>query len=185
MSHKFIAFCLFVEALKLTTWLHAWFMVPLGFLLGGIRPGPFRRTQWAGHTYKGVQVTLEEAPQIRARWLWRIYDLPDEPSVGQYEPTVKRIWETFGWYGVVYYQLAFRNVGHGWPYLFRRHSDVYTREGGHPLPGSNTTIKKCGLNFGFRPYADWRAQEDATFSSDPESMLTWYYVPGVWRRIDW
>lgn len=169
--------CLSIMLFKWGCFAHAWFMVPLGFLLGGIRKGPAARSHWAGtgQVYKGKLVSNIAIESIRCSALWRIYDIPDEPSIGQYEPTVFWIYEKFGWYAAVYYQLAFRNVGHGWLHLFaQRKAD------NGDTPQDNRLRKKFGLSYGLRPYVDWRAGGDAMATSrDPIALAGYYFVPTI------
>ena len=176
---------LIVTALKISTWLYAWLLVPVGLLVGGLRKGQPSMTQWAGLHYKGQEVTHVALPRIECRGPWRIFDLPDEPSIGQYEPTVWRVYNRFGWYVTVWYQLAFRNVGHGWPYLWSQWTPWWTLQAGHPLPPSETLGRWLGLYYGWRPYAAWRESPTALGHYDPLSQLSWYYVPWIGVSPDW
>ncbi|MFN3631176.1 MAG: hypothetical protein ACK4XK_14170, partial [Casimicrobiaceae bacterium] len=63
---RFMLFCILIQTLKATTWLYAWFWVPIGMLVGGISKLGNYRTQWAGHMYKGQIATVEKAPRILA-----------------------------------------------------------------------------------------------------------------------
>ena len=164
--------------------------MPIGILLGKIRRGVMSGTQWAGTgaTYKGQVIPTYNAPRIECYGFWRVFDIPDEPSLGQYEPTVDKIYRRLGWVPTVIYQLCMRNVGHGWPYRHAwRPIDPPMTEDGYVkiIPVALTVRKFFGLYYGWRPYADWRNHPLAITRAEPEKFLSYYYVPGVWRKVDW
>jgi hypothetical protein len=189
MKRPSFLLCLLVQALKSCTWLYAWVLVPIGMLVGCIRKGPPSKTQWAcpGVAVDGVPVPMDEIPSIVATGMFGIFDLPDEPSIGQYEPTVHRIYRRFGWHIAVWYQMALRNVGHGWPYRWVQWNSAWTLANGHPLPPFVTVFKLGFLPvcYGLRPYAAWRQHPDAISACNPMQRLSWYYVPWVGIRPDW
>lgn len=187
MSRPSFVFCLFVQFLKVTTWLYAWFLVPIGMLCGGIRKGAPSKTQWAcpGVVIDAVPIPQDEIEGIETTGVFSVFALPDEPSIGQYEPTVHRVYKRFGWYVAVWYQMALRNVGHGWPYKWAQHYEVWTLANGHPLPPHLTLFTFGPLHYGLRPYAAWRQHPDAVGTCDPMQRLSWYYVPWVGLSPDW
>jgi hypothetical protein len=172
---RLIFLSFWAQFLKSTTWLYAWFMVPLGFALGRIRKGPKRQTQWVGlaSSYKGRPIPDEAIESIECRWPFHVFDLPDEPSIGQYEPSVHDIYKRYGWHVAVWYQLAFRNVGHGWPYRWA-------------VVGDDESLYRLGpLYYGRRTYRNWRAKELIGGQDWYNHPLAYYSVPGVWLDIDW
>ena len=120
-------------------------------------------------------------PSIVCSGIWRVFDIPDEPGIGLYEPTVNALYQKFGWWWVVYYQLAFRNVGHGLLYLFAE------RDGSHDLALRKDILKPSPIGsggYGLRPYEDWRAYPDGGDHPDSQPRL-YYYVPALNETMDW
>lgn len=182
MKFPSFAFCLFVHLVKALLFLVAWFMVPLGMWLGKIRQGELRAGQWGGYAWdmNGVGVTGVRVPTIVTEGLWKIFGLPDEPGIGLYEKTVSKIYNAKGWWWTVYYQLAFRNVGHGWLGMFKQ-SRLAGAECEPPV------YKKLGpFYYGLKRYEDWNRydaswtlQENMTYGmyNFPDKTTAYYYVP--------
>lgn len=153
--------------------LTAWLVVGVGILCNKIYKGyPERAGQWSGaatdvngNVYTGAQV-----PQMVCVGFWRLYDMPDEPGIGLYEPTVSAIYNRFGWWVTVYYQLAFRNVAQGLGYAYRAQGVA------NDVPAPQRTWTKFGIRYGYKQYADWRSMsnDEVLAGQQPKS---YYYVP--------
>ena len=178
--------CLAIHTGQLLMWLLAFWMVPLGFLFGGIRQGPSRFGQWSwqakqGEVYKGVPIPFCTVQSIDCRGIWKWFDIPDEPGIGLYEPTVAAIYNKFGWWVTVYYQLAFRNVGHGFLYQFAQ------RDGSPSIALRKDLLLKSPIGsggYGLRPYEDWRSYTEGGMR-DPSLPRAYYYVPALNETMDW
>jgi hypothetical protein len=166
-------FCLSVFALRTMGMLTAWFMVPLGILFGQIHKGyPSRYGQWTGAYWDkdGFQLTHRAVPQIRCAGLWKLYDIPDEPGIGLYEPTVSAIYFRYGWTVTVMYQLGFRNMAQGIPYIWHQDSNIDT-------PASLRTWTFFGMQYGYKQYEDWRSYTDGQVGAGEITNRRFYLVP--------
>ena len=147
-------------------------MIPIGFLTKGITMGSKVLGQWNG-AYAEEDGTISygyQVEQIVCKGIFKIFDIPDEPGITLYEPTVSKIYRKYGWYWCVYYNLAFRNVGHGWFYLFKQ--DLGTIK---PTPES--LLKTfCGISYGLKPYEDWRSY---TINDLEDGILRFYGIPAL------
>ena len=148
-----LAACLSIHIVRILIFAIAWFCVPIGFLVGGIRKGDKILGQWNGAYADEHDIIIYgyKVEAIETSSLFKIFDLPDEPGITLYEPTVAKIYRRFGWYGAVYYNLAFRNVGHGWFSMFRQ-------ELGEVQPNpDDLLVSTLGILHGLKPYEDWRS----------------------------
>lgn len=175
--------CIGIYAARTLLWLVAFWLVPIGMLLGQIKRGPKSRTQWAGTgiTIKGSVVPTEEIESIICNNLWVIFDLPDEPSIGQYEPTVYAIYKRFGWAVAVWYQMSFRNVGLGFLFLFAQWSGTFAQVSKIEI----TRVGPFGITYGLRPYFDWRSDPGFVYSTDPLKEAMYIYVPAFNESMEW
>lgn len=177
------AFCLFVHLFRVLLFLVAWFMVPLGFALGKIRQGELRAGQWSGAAYTpdGTMITGVKVPTIIAEGFFSIFGLPDDPGIGLYEKTVSKIYNAKGWWWAVFYQLAFRNVAHGWLHKFAQ----FRLESDGPVT-ETITVRVGPFYYGLKRYEDWSrydlayvGREDFLYGdyNFPEKHAAWYFVP--------
>ena len=96
--------CVAVHLARVLLFAVAWFMVPLGMLLRAIKKGPLVRGQWNGAVAQpdGTHLYGTDIESIVCRGPFVLFDLPDEPGITLYEPTVAKIYRRLGWYGGVY-----------------------------------------------------------------------------------
>lgn len=165
--------CLAIYAVRMALFLTAWFLVPLGFVTGMIRKGPRAFGQWSGAQCMsdGTILYNQTIESIECRGPFKVFDVPDEPGIGLYECTVASIYRKFGWYGAVWYQLALRNVGHGWLAMFST-ALPYDR----PLATLETTT--LGIWYGLKRYENWREYSDSIQPIKP-SDRKYYGIPSV------
>lgn len=165
--------CLLAYAVRVLIFLSAWLLVPIGLAIGGIRKGPKQLGQWSGAYHDGTAVIYGvEVESIIATGFWANFDIPDETGITLYEATVAKIYRKLGWYGAVYYNLAFRNVGQGWLHNF------VVKFPAHTEPPSEAELHStvAGIKFGTKVYRDWRSYPELGAFNGAHS---WYGVPDL------
>lgn len=89
---------------------------------------------------------------------------PDDMTIpqGLYEPTVKKIYDKYGWFISTWYWLGFRNVGHGIGFKYAVGSDT-----------KKEIIIKTGLIFEYylKPYHDYENHFSGKYYLIPRMRL--------------
>lgn len=165
--------CLYAYIVRVLFFLSAWFLIPIGMILGKISKGPTQLGQWNGAYHNGTEITYGvEVESIKAAGFWANFDIPDEPGITLYEATVAKIYRKLGWWGAVYYNLAFRNVAQGWLYKFVVKFPPHTEP---PAP-EFLHSKFLGISFGTKVYRDWRSYPELGAFNGAHS---WYGIPDL------
>lgn len=164
-------FCFAVFMARFFFMLIAPVAVAVGMLTRQIKPGQDRVLgQWGGaYWVNGEQKLGRLVFPIESTGWFSIYSMPDEPGLGLYEKTVSGIYDSWGWYVTVYYQLALRNIAQGWSYQWAVHGPYV------PAPERTWTI--FGLRYGYKQYEDWKGYSQAEVLANAFAERKFYCVP--------
>lgn len=177
MKPPTFTYCAFVFFFRCFLILSAWLVVGLALLFGFIHKGAIRRGQHNGEVAfpdgkkeMGDKYPFEDA--IVPWWLsW--YDTPDEPGpFPAYEPTVMRVYRSCGWGITVWYNLATRNMAHG----FLKWCGIQADK---EYKNAELRLEKFGVGYGWKCYRDWYQEIDLP---DTQTAPKYYLVPSFFNN---